>query len=52
MRPHLSDQSARQQRIEIRPGMRADVELHTREKAALQYLTKPQCRSHAAPREP
>ncbi len=43
---------ARQQRIQIRPGMQAAVELHTGEKTVLQYLTKPLYRSREALREP
>ena len=42
----------RQQRIEIRPGMQASVELHTGEKTVLDYLTKPLYRSREALREP
>jgi len=48
----LSDLTARQQRIEIRPGMQADVELHTGQKTVLDYLTKPLYRSRDALREP
>ena len=42
----------RQAQIEIRPGMQADVELHTGSKTVLQYLTKPLYRSQEALREP
>lgn len=42
----------RQQRIDIRPGMQAQVELHTGSKTVLQYLTKPLYRSREALREP
>lgn len=42
----------RQSQIEIRPGMQADVELHTGSKTVLQYLTKPLYRSQEALREP
>lgn len=52
LRVDLSQLSARQQRIEIRPGMQADVELRTGEKTVLQYLTKPLYRSREALREP
>tara|TARA_R110002073_G_scaffold5380_2_gene33195 strand:+ start:76 stop:1245 length:1170 start_codon:yes stop_codon:yes gene_type:complete len=52
LRVNLSQLSARQQRIEIRPGMQADVELRTGEKTVLQYLTKPLYRSREALREP
>lgn len=37
----LDSLTERQQRIEIRPGMRAQVELHTGSKTFLQYLLKP-----------
>ncbi len=52
LRVNLLQTSARQQRIEIRPGMQADVELRTGEKTVLQYLTKPLYRSREALREP
>lgn len=42
----------RQARIEIRPGMQAQVELHTGEKTILQYLLKPLYKSREALREP
>ena len=42
----------RQSRIEIRPGMQAQVELHTGEKTVLQYLLKPLYKSQEAFREP
>lgn len=42
----------RQKAIEIRPGMRAQVELHTGEKTVLQYLLKPLYKSREAFREP
>lgn len=48
-RAHLTE---RQQRIEIRPGMQATVELHTGEKTVLQYLMKPLYKSREAFREP
>ncbi len=42
----------RQRSIELRPGMLADVELHTGEKTVLQYLLKPLYKSSEAFREP
>ena len=42
----------KQARIEIRPGMQAQVELHTDEKTVLQYLLKPLYKSREAFREP
>jgi len=42
----------RQSDIEIRPGMQAQVELHTGEKTVLQYLLKPLYKSRDALREP
>ena len=42
----------RQKAFEIRPGMRAQVELHTGEKTVLQYLLKPLYKSREAFREP
>ena len=42
----------RQQAIEIRPGMQAQVELHTGVKTVLQYLLKPLYKSQDAFREP
>ena len=44
--------SPRQKSVEIRPGMLAQVELHTGEKTILQYLTKPLYKSREAFREP
>ena len=44
--------SQRQKSVEIRPGMLAQVELHTGEKTVLQYLTKPLYKSREAFREP
>ncbi|WP_281984185.1 HlyD family efflux transporter periplasmic adaptor subunit [Thalassorhabdomicrobium marinisediminis] len=52
LRVDTSDLSARQSRIEIRPGMQAEVELHTGSKTVLQYLTKPLYRGQEALREP
>ncbi|TCL09082.1 adhesin transport system membrane fusion protein [Shimia isoporae] len=42
----------RQKAIEIRPGMRASVELHTGSKTVLRYLMKPLYKSREAFREP
>lgn len=42
----------RQSGIEIRPGMQAEVELHTGGKTVLQYLLKPLYKSREALREP
>jgi adhesin transport system membrane fusion protein len=42
----------KQARIEIRPGMQAQVELHTGEKTVLLYLLKPLYKSREAFREP
>ena len=42
----------KQARIEIRPGMQAQVEFHTGEKTVLQYLLKPLYKSREAFREP
>ena len=42
----------KQARIEIRPGMQAQVELHTGEKTVLQNLLKPLYKSREAFREP
>ena len=44
--------SPRQEGIAIRPGMLADVELHTGSKTVLQYLLKPLYKSQEALREP
>lgn len=52
LRVDTTDLGERQSRIEIRPGMQADVELHTGSKTVLQYLTKPLYRSQEALREP
>lgn len=48
----LDSLTERQQQIEIRPGMRAQVELHTGSKTFLQYLLKPLYKSREAFREP
>jgi len=42
----------RQSRIDVRPGMLAEVELHTGRKTVLQYLLKPLYKSQEALREP
>ncbi|MEL6701554.1 MAG: transporter, partial [Pseudomonadota bacterium] len=47
-----SSWTERQARIEIRPGLRATVELHTGAKTILQYLMKPLYKSKEAFREP
>jgi adhesin transport system membrane fusion protein len=52
LRVNTADLGERQSRIEIRPSMQADVELHTGSKTVLQYLTKPLYRSQEALREP
>jgi adhesin transport system membrane fusion protein len=48
----MSALTDRQRSIELRPGMLADVELHTGEKTVLQYLLKPLYKSNEAFREP
>lgn len=48
----LANLNDRQAYIEIRPGMQAQVELHTGEKTVLQYLMKPLYKSREAFREP
>ncbi|WP_432448311.1 HlyD family type I secretion periplasmic adaptor subunit [Aliiroseovarius marinus] len=52
VRMDMSGLSDRQKQIEIRPGMLAQVELHTGEKTILQYLLKPLYKSREAFREP
>ncbi len=47
-----SARTARQERIEMRPGLVADVELHTGEKTVLSYLTKPLTKAGEAFHEP
>ncbi len=42
----------RQRRIKLRPGMLAEVELHTGEKTIMSYLLKPLYKSREALREP
>ncbi|MAM63600.1 HlyD family efflux transporter periplasmic adaptor subunit [Maritimibacter sp. UBA3975] len=48
----LSGLTERQKQLEIRPGMVADVELHTGSKTILRYLLKPLYKSREAFREP
>lgn len=48
----MSVLSDRQRSIELRPGMLAEVELHTGEKTILSYLLKPLYKSREALREP
>lgn len=52
LRVDMENLTDRQRRIEIRPGMQAQVELHTGEKTVLQYLLKPLYKSKEAFREP
>lgn len=52
LRVDLSDLQGRQAGVEIRPGMQAQVELHTGEKTVMQYLTKPLYKSREAFHEP
>lgn len=52
LRVDMSALTPRQAGIEIRPGMQAEVELHTGEKTVLQYLLKPLYKSQQAMREP
>lgn len=51
VRVDLSQLTDRQQSLEIRPGMQAQVELHTGGKTILSYLTKPLYRGSEALRE-
>lgn len=51
LRVDLSQLTDRQQSLEIRPGMQAEVELHTGGKTILTYLTKPLYRGSEALRE-
>ncbi|WP_270729621.1 HlyD family efflux transporter periplasmic adaptor subunit [Shimia sp. Alg240-R146] len=48
----IDNLTERQKAIEIRPGMRASVELHTGSKTVLRYLMKPLYKSREAFREP
>lgn len=52
VRLDMSALTDRQREIAIRPGMLAEVELHTGEKTILQYLLKPLYKSREAFREP
>ena len=52
LRVDTSALTPRQSNIEIRPGMQAQVELHTGQKTVLQYLLKPLYKSREALREP
>lgn len=49
---NLADRDERQKSISLRPGMLAQVELHTGEKTVMQYLTKPLYKAQEAFREP
>ena len=51
LRVDLSQLTERQQALEIRPGMLAEVELQTGGKTLLTYLTKPLYKSQEALRE-
>ncbi|MGX9355217.1 HlyD family type I secretion periplasmic adaptor subunit [Roseobacteraceae bacterium S113] len=52
LRVDMASLTERQARVEIRPGMQAQVELHTGERTVLQYLMKPLHKSREALREP
>lgn len=52
LRVDMAGLTPRQSRIEIRPGMQAQVELHTGGKTVLHYLLKPLYKSQDAFREP
>ncbi|WP_425037883.1 HlyD family type I secretion periplasmic adaptor subunit [Primorskyibacter sp. S187A] len=52
LRVDMSSLSDRQAQVEIRPGMQAQVELHTGERTVMQYLLKPLYKSREALREP
>ena len=52
VRVDMSALTDRQRSISIRPGMQAEVELHTGSKTVLQYLLKPLYKSREAFREP
>ncbi|KPP91995.1 MAG: type 1 adhesin secretion system membrane fusion component LapC [Rhodobacteraceae bacterium HLUCCA08] len=52
VRVDTADLDARQSQIDLRPGLVADVELHTGQKTVLDYLTKPLTRGSEALREP
>lgn len=51
LRVDMAALTERQAQIEIRPGMQAQVELHTGERTVLQYLMKPLYKSREALRE-
>ena len=51
LRVDMAALTDRQAQIEIRPGMQAQVELHTGERTVLQYLVKPLYKSREALRE-
>ncbi|MGY3437589.1 MULTISPECIES: HlyD family type I secretion periplasmic adaptor subunit [unclassified Marinovum] len=51
LRVDMASLTDRQAQIEIRPGMQAQVELHTGERTVLQYLMKPLYKSREALRE-
>lgn len=52
VRVDMTDLTPQQASIQIRPGMQAEIELHTGEKTVLQYLLKPLYKSREAFREP
>ncbi|WP_299769593.1 HlyD family type I secretion periplasmic adaptor subunit [uncultured Tateyamaria sp.] len=52
VRVDMSALTERQKSVSIRPGMQAEVELHTGSKTILQYLMKPLYKSREAFREP
>ncbi|MEM8654373.1 MAG: HlyD family efflux transporter periplasmic adaptor subunit [Pseudomonadota bacterium] len=52
VRVDMSALTERQRLISIRPGMQAEVELHTGSKTVMQYLMKPLYKSREAFREP
>jgi membrane fusion protein, adhesin transport system len=52
VRLDMSALTERQRQVELRPGMIADVELHTGSKTILHYLLKPLYKSREAFREP
>jgi len=51
VRVDAADLGSRQQRIVVRPGVQADVQLQTASKTVLQYLTRPLYRSGEVLRE-
>ena len=52
LRVDRENMTERQMQIAMRPGMQAEVELHTGSKTVLQYLLKPLYKSREAFREP